>query len=154
MKKKNKTLQHSTPKIKLSKNETGYMAPAAADMVWQHQKGIDDLIEEMYQAIMTDDTIDSILDYLVRRRIPRASYYRWKAEFPGLAEAHDVFNSIIGNRLFKRVNYDVKTIHTVMPNYDEHVWKKMVEYHNDLKTDPNDKDKKVIIELRDLTKPE
>jgi hypothetical protein len=138
--------QHNTVNRKVSKIETGYIAPEAADMIWMHQSGIQKLIQEMYETIMTDETIDSILDFLVRRRIPRASYYRWKAQYPELAEAHDVFNSIIGNRLFKRVNYDVKTIHIVMPNYDPHVWKQMVEYQAKLKEEDQATQKVVILE--------
>jgi hypothetical protein len=112
-----------------------FLNEADADLLYMHERGINRLIEEMYTAIKEDETIDSVLDFLVRKGLPRRSYYRWKDQYPQLEVAHDIFNSIIGNRLFKRINYDVKTIHMVMPEYDEHVWKKMVEYHNNLKKD-------------------
>lgn len=133
---KSKTPQHNTIRSKGKKVVIGkYRNEADADMLYMHEKGINNLIEEMYNFIREDDTIDSVLDFLVRKGLPRRSYYRWKAQFPQLESAHDIFNSIIGNRLFKRINHDVKTIHTVMPNYDEDVWKRMVEYHNNLKKD-------------------
>jgi len=133
---KAKTPQHNTLKRKGKKVYTGsYMTRADADMLYMHEKGINSLIEEMYNAIKDDETIDSILDFLVRKGLPRANYYSWKAKYPQLEDAHDLFNSIIGNRLFKRVNHDVRTIHHVMPNYDPQVWKTMVEYHNNLKKD-------------------
>lgn len=124
-----------------------YMTQADADMLYMHEKGINSLIEEMYNTIKDDETIDSILDFLVRKGLPRTNYYRWKAQYPQLAESHDLFNSIIGNRLFKRINTDIKTIHHVMPNYDEHVWKKMVEYHSDLKKSEQSEAQKVGIVL-------
>ncbi len=128
--------KHSTLQYKEKKGQSfTYMTCADADMLYMHDKGIDSLIQEMYQTIRADESIDSILEFLVRKGLPRQSYYMWKAKFPQLEEAHSTFNAIIGARLFKRINHDVKTIHTVMPEYDEHVWKKMVEYHNNLKKD-------------------
>lgn len=133
---KHQPAKHNTVNGKAKKRYTfDYMTEEDADMLYMHERGINSLIEEMYNTIMEDDTIDSILDFLVRKGLPRANYYCWKAKFPQLQKAHDRFNAIIGNRLFKRVNHDPKTIHHVMPEYDEYVWKKMVEYHNNLKKD-------------------
>lgn len=144
---KGKIPQSNTIKPKDKKEQSrSYITCADADMLYMHDKGIDSLIQNMYQAIISDDTIDSILDYLVRKGIPRQSYYMWKAKYPQLEEAHDTFNSIIGNRLFKRINYDVKTIHIVMPNYDPDVWKKMVEYQAKLKEEDQATQKVVIME--------
>ena len=134
---KGETPQHNTRKPKAAKNVThkGYLSNADADLIWMNPINIKNLIKDMYETIKNDEEMDSILAYLVKKEIPRMCYYRWKAMFPELADAHDAFNSIIGDRLFKRVKYDPKTIHTVMPEYDEHVWKKMIEYHNNLKKD-------------------
>lgn len=128
--------KHNTLQTKDKKAVTyTYVSEADADMLYMHEKGINSIIQDMYNTLRSDETIDSVLEYLVRKGLPRRSYYRWKAQYPQLEEAHNVFNAIIGARLFKRINHDVKTIHHVMPEYDEHVWKKMVEYHNNLKKD-------------------
>lgn len=146
---KNKTPQSNIVKAKAKKVKTyNYMSTDDADMLYMHEKGIASLIKEMYETIMGDETIDSILDFLVRKGIPRGSYYVWKAKYPQLNLAHDSFNSIIGNRLFKRVSHEVKTIHTVLPNYDPHVWKPMVEYSSSLKEDNNKNETIVVVKER------
>ncbi len=144
---KGKTLQRNIIKPKDKKPVIpAYMTEADADMIYMHEKGINRLIQEIYEAMMTDDSLDSVLAFLVKKGLPRRSYYRWKAQYPQLEEAHDRFNSIIGDRLFHRINYDVKTIHTVLPNYDPHVWKQMVEYQAKLKEEDQATQKVVILE--------
>lgn len=97
------------------------------------QVGLQRLVLDMYKEISADENITSITQYLLKKGIPRQTYYHWKEKFDYVADAHDVILSIIGDRYQSRMDHDYRYLHFVQPYYDKYVYRKMAVFWSNLK---------------------
>lgn len=110
------------------------------------------LSEELNQWSQLEDSI-VLRDFYDTKHIPHEAFYRWAKKYPELGDMLNLARGRIGSRREKGVitrKYEPGLISSNMAMYDPE-WREFIQWKSSLRTN-EEKDKKVVIEINDLSK--
>jgi len=97
------------------------------------QIGLRNFMCDMRKEVGNDENITSITQYLLKKGVPRITYYKWRNIFDFVKETHDVVMTIIADRNQQKVAGDFRYINIVQPMYDPYVFKEGAKFWSNLK---------------------
>ena len=112
---------------------------------------VNNLAQELTDWVRLPDKL-TFTSFLVHKKIPRDTFYRWAEEYPQLKTAHQLALMSLSDRrevggLTRK--FDPAFVLNSMPMYDP-AWKEFMQWKASLKQDDGNQ-QKVVVEINDLS---